>query len=155
MGWILATKIATASITPPDLVHHIEYFSSVREESPTIILAQGAYQPETSFESLDMGLPSYTIKTDARFDSKLRPMEEEEEAPANQKGTKQKVGPPKDKAREKIAKEQADMKKFAERQRALAEKKEQQEKQKEKVAAERAAEKDAKEAERNSRAGGS
>lgn len=146
MGWALATKIATASITSPDLVHHIEYFST-QEDYPTIVLAQGAYQPESSFESPDMGMPSYRIKADERFDKKLRPIEEVE-TPTNKKGAK------KDKAREKIEKEQADMKKFVERQQALAEKKAAQERQKEKIAAERAAAKEAKEAERLAREDG-
>merc|ERR1711935_591765 len=80
MGWILATKIATASVTPQEIVHHIEYFST-QEDYPTIVLSQGAYTPEKSFESLDMGLPSYTIKSDDRFATKLVGVDEPTEAP--------------------------------------------------------------------------
>jgi len=152
MGWVLATKIATASVNPQELVHHIEY-SPVREDYPTIVLAQGAYQPESSFESLDMGLPSYTIKTDERFD-RSRVMDDEPEQAPKARGNKaapKKTVSSNDKFKEKQAKEQADVKKYVARQQELADKKAEKERIQGKIEAERAAAKEAKDAERAAR----
>jgi len=153
MGWILATKIATASVTPQEIVHHIEYFST-QEDYPTIVLSQGAYTPEKSFESLDMGLPSYTIKSDDRFATKLVGVDEPTEAPrarGGKAGAANTVVSSKEKALEKRAKEEAEMRKFVARKQELAEKKAESERIQAKIAQERAAEKEAKAAERAAR----
>jgi len=155
MGWVLATKIATASSTPQDLVLPLEYLP-LREAFPTTILAGGAYTPEGGYDSLNMELPSYSVKKDVRFDAGSAA---DEDIAANAKGSqKQARGQQKsladvekNRAKDKAAKEEASMKEYAIKQQARSREKAEKGKIRAKIEAERNEAKEAQALERAER----
>lgn len=155
MGWAVATKIATASSTPQDLVLPLEY-QPLREGFPTTILAGGAYTPEGGYDSLNMELPSYSVKKDLRFDEGSTV---DEDIPAKARGSqKQTRGQQKsladvekNKARNKAAKEEESMREYAVKQQARSREKAEKDKIKAKIEAERNEAKEARAIERADR----
>jgi len=140
MGWVLATKIATASSTPQDMILPIEY-PRLQEAFPTTIIAEGAYTPEAGYESLNMDMPTYSIKKSAVFQSEADATAEipdEKKSTAQVKAkTKSLADVEKTKAKVKAAKEEADIKAYVEKQQSRSKEKADKERIKAKIDAER------------------
>mmetsp|Transcript_25023 Transcript_25023/g.29483 ORF Transcript_25023/g.29483 Transcript_25023/m.29483 type:complete len:216 (-) Transcript_25023:350-997(-) len=139
MGWVLATKIATASSIPQDIILPIEY-PQLQEAFPTTIIAEGAYQPESGYESLNMDMPSYSIKKSTKFEGEGAGNEEipEKRSAAQVKAkTKSLADVEKSKAKVKAAKEEANIKEYVEKQQSRSKEKAEKERIKAKIDAER------------------
>jgi len=154
MGWILATKIATADTTPLDMAFSTDH--PQLQEFSTTLLAQGAYVPEGGYEDLSMAMPSYSVKKDARFngvgteeiDTPVTSYESKGKTAAKQKSL---ADIEKAKNLDKAAKEEAKIKAYVEKQGVRSKENAEKQRIKAKIEAERSGEKEARSAERAAR----
>jgi len=154
MGWVLATKIATASSNPQDMTPPTEYIP-LQEAYPTTIIAEGAYTPEAGYESLNMDMPNYSIKREAKFKSDGTGQEEvvdDKKSTAQSKAkTKSLAEIEKNKAKVKAEKEEANIRQYVETQQKRSKEKADKERIKAKIDEERLAAKEAQIADRAAR----